>query len=86
MALTDDVVEHCKQRWQFDVVSLEEQTSFRHTFSHYHLDITPCHVTLKNPDQCVMEDERIVWYNTSQPDRLGLAAPVKVILQNISEG
>jgi len=33
----------------------------------------------------VMEAERIVWYNIAQPDRLGLAAPVRTILQNLSE-
>lgn len=81
-----DVAAHCRHHWQFDVASTADHASFRHTFSHYHLDITPCRVRVKNPDQCVMEDERIVWYNTSQPDRLGLAAPVRTILENLSEG
>ena len=86
MPLEQDVAEHCLQTWQFEVMDASEAAGFRHTFSHYHLDITPCQVRVKNPDQCVMEDQRIVWYNTSQPDRLGLAAPVKTILQNLSEG
>ena len=85
MDLDGDISEYCHGQWQFEVISIEDKASFRHTFSHFHLDITPCHVKLKNPDQCVMEDERIVWYNTSQPDRLGLAAPIKTILKNLNE-
>jgi A/G-specific adenine glycosylase len=81
----DDVAEHCRRHWQFEVDAVSDGEGFRHTFSHYHLDITPCRVRVKNPDQSVMEDERVVWYNIAQPDRLGLATPVKTILQNLKE-
>jgi len=82
LQLDDDVAAQCRQRWQLEISAPQDAPSFRHTFSHYHLDITPCRVQVKNPDQCVMEAERIVWYNIAQPDRLGLAAPVRTILQS----
>jgi A/G-specific adenine glycosylase len=79
------VEDYCQQQWQFKVKHIEDAESFRHTFSHYHFDITPCRVVVNNLDQCVMEDDRIVWYNTFQTERLGLAAPVKTILNSLNE-
>ncbi|MCW9014188.1 MAG: A/G-specific adenine glycosylase [Gammaproteobacteria bacterium] len=85
VSLDEDIKPWCEQQWQFDIDACEDEPSFRHSFSHYHLDITPCRVRVNNPDQCVMEAERIVWYNTSQPDRRGLAAPVQTILNRLNE-
>lgn len=53
----------------------------RHTFSHYHLDITPVRVTVNNPTDCVMEASPTLWYNLQQPESVGLAAPVKKLLE-----
>lgn len=83
--LDEDVGDYCLQQWQFDIGDVEDDESFRHTFSHYHFDITPCRVKVNNHDQCVMEANRIVWYNTSQPDQRGLATPVKTILNSLNE-
>ena len=38
----------------------------RHTFSHFHLDITPCQVCMENPVFSVMEADSGLWYNTGQ--------------------
>ena len=85
IAMDADVESYCQQQWQFKVAEIEDVESFRHTFSHYHFDITPCHVQVKNPSQCVMEAEQQVWYNSTQNHRLGLAAPVQTILKHLSE-
>ena len=58
----------------------------RHTFSHFHLDITPVEARLKAPANAVMESPESVWYNTAQPDARGLAAPVKKLLDALQEG
>lgn len=52
----------------------------RHTFSHFHLDITPCCIRLQNPTFSVMEAGQSLWYNVHQPQELGLAAPVQRLL------
>jgi A/G-specific adenine glycosylase len=52
----------------------------RHTFSHYHLDITPVLIPLDQHHIGVMENERWHWYDLRNPDELGLAAPVKKLL------
>lgn len=53
----------------------------RHTFSHYHLDYTPLLIQSDNPINFVMEANQTVWYKTGQINKLGLAAPVKRLLQ-----
>lgn len=83
--LNEDVKDFCERRWRFKVGDIQEGEIFRHTFSHYHFDILPCQLRVKNPEQSVMEAGRIVWYNTSQPDQRGLAAPVNKLLSRLSE-
>ncbi len=59
----------------------------RHTFSHFHLDITPVQISLKdnNPANCVMEQPATLWYNLRQPQKVGLAAPVKKLLTSLTQ-
>lgn len=65
-----------------DLDSAEPLAPLRHTFSHFHLDITPMQVKLrKAPTNSVMEGAATLWYNISQPQKIGLAAPVKKLLQ-----
>ncbi|MCO6412761.1 MAG: A/G-specific adenine glycosylase [Thiogranum sp.] len=62
---------------------LQRWDRVRHTFSHFHLDITPCCLQLQNPVFSVMEAHRGVWYNTSHSNALGLAAPVQRLLARL---
>ncbi len=64
---------------------LQVRAVVRHTFSHFHLDITPCVVRLQNPAFSVMDGAGGVWYNTRQPGALGLPAPVQRLLQQVQE-
>ncbi len=54
--------------------------TLRHTFSHYHLDIQPVHVKLSKLPATIMEDDRLLWYNSPSAPAVGLAAPVKKLL------
>ncbi|MDH5472248.1 MAG: A/G-specific adenine glycosylase [Gammaproteobacteria bacterium] len=85
VSLDEDLHAFCEQQWQFKVSDIRVGDIFRHTFSHYHFDIIPCQLRVKNPEQSVMEADGIVWYNTSHPDQRGLAAPVKTLLNRLSE-
>ncbi len=62
---------------------IQQHDVVRHTFSHFHLDITPCLVRLQNPVFSVMDGHEGVWYNTRQPGALGLPAPVQRLLQRL---
>lgn len=58
---------------------------FRHTFSHFHLDVQPILVIAppQKPTK-VMEAQQSLWYNIEQPDRVGLAAATERVLANVS--
>lgn len=66
------------KNWQLNVHAYNDLPTFRHTFSHFHLDITPCEVQVGASFQVVSEGERYQW----QVDitKLALAAPVSSIL------
>lgn len=57
--------------------------NFRHTFSHYHLQIHPLLFSLsQTPLNCAETDKQdSCWYNPQHPIELGLAAPVKKLLK-----
>jgi len=64
------------------VKATEHKEVFRHTFSHYHLDIEPVRVELsRKPDQ--VAETQLLWYNLDNPASVGLAAPVKKLLETL---
>jgi A/G-specific adenine glycosylase len=56
----------------------------RHSFTHFDLDITPIPARVRAPLEAVMDNEKLLWYNPGQPRALGLAAPVKRLIENSS--
>jgi A/G-specific adenine glycosylase len=73
----------CKQRFQFTTEQLTLGKSFRHTFSHFHLDIVPAIVNVKASSRKIMENTRQIWYNLENSQAVGLPAPVKLLLEKI---
>jgi A/G-specific adenine glycosylase len=74
---------HGETGLKIDADNAEALAPLRHTFSHFHLDITPVLARLKSPTECVMEGSPLLWYNLEQPQSVGLAAPVKKLLQKL---
>lgn len=72
----------CRRRLGAEPGRVETWDSLRHTFSHFHLDITPIRVEAV-PGRTVMDASDCVWYNTTRPERLGLAAPVAGLLDRL---
>lgn len=60
----------------------ETWPALRHTFSHFHLDITPVVIHGELAGQ-VMDNTQLLWYNVYEPQRLGLAAPVSKLLDQL---
>lgn len=57
--------------------------AFRHTFSHFHLEITPVILDLKQwPRQC-QDNSSFCWVNLSQNIELGLASPVQKLISSL---
>lgn len=68
---------------QSDIRTQKTLIAFRHTFSHYHLDITPILLDLSKQPDMVMEASNGLWYNLANPEEVGLAAPVKQLLESL---
>lgn len=60
-------------------------SSFRHTFSHFHLDISPVVVYLKDIPQIGVNESQECWYDLDNPPNVGLAAPTKKLFSTISK-
>lgn len=57
-------------------------TKQRHTFSHYHLDYVPLVIETSDTVDQVSATERLSWHNHQQINKLGLATPIKLLLQH----
>ncbi len=80
-----------RQRFACEVETSIPLSPFRHTFSHFHLDIQPIHCKVSTHTQCVMDSSRLVWYKCVPPnkqsktDKRGLPGPVKKLLETTLE-
>ena len=61
--------------------SIQFQAEFKHTFSHYHLLITPVQIELTGSHQ-VNDNDCFVWFNKQKPLKLGMPAPIKKLISN----
>ncbi|MDO6461962.1 A/G-specific adenine glycosylase [Granulosicoccaceae sp. 1_MG-2023] len=62
----------------------EDFARFRHTFSHFHLDITALAVAVREDGRTALEGTGRVWYNVgTEPG--GMAAPVAKLLEQFQE-
>ena len=78
-----DAQQWCRTQLHCRVRTIEEWPVLRHTFTHFHLDLRPLVARIENFDSVVMEQADQVWYNSAQPDRIGLAAPVARLLARL---
>ncbi|EAT13011.1 A/G-specific adenine glycosylase [Bermanella marisrubri] len=63
-----------------DIKAVYELEGFRHTFSHYHLDIKPIRIDIERKPNTINESDQL-WYSLQQGANVGLAAPVKKLLE-----
>lgn len=79
----EDLNQWCQQQLQLNIQHAAELPGLRHTFSHYHLDITPIRAHAKPVG--IMDSDHFFWYNTHQPVNRGLPAPIKNLLENLDK-
>ena len=70
-----------KSQFNCSVKSLESLELFRHTFSHFHLDITPVIIRSTVKSQKIMDSQALIWYKFSNSLPGGVAAPVNKLLK-----
>jgi A/G-specific adenine glycosylase len=84
LSAAEQVTAWCIDRWGLEPNSIESWDAFRHTFSHYHLDIQPMQVELDSTPTGIMEASDQLWYNSRRPPQIGLAAPVADLLSRLA--
>lgn len=76
------------QKWLKDkgimTSSSQQLISFRHTFSHFHLDIVPIYCNIIKSIACLDEGPGC-WYNLKKPPIVGLATPVESLLKQLTK-
>jgi A/G-specific adenine glycosylase len=75
----------CADLFAEPAANLDLWDRYRHTFSHYHLDIQPALVRLDKTPNAIMEAGRQLWYNSAQPESVGLAAPISRLLDKFGK-
>ena len=78
-----DIDDYCHDHLQYPLKSYETWDAFKHTFSHYHLIITPVHAKIKKEPLKMMEPDQAIWYKPDKQAELGLAAPVTKLLNKL---
>jgi A/G-specific adenine glycosylase len=77
----ESVLSWCSEK-KIGIVSRQLMPKRRHTFSHYHLDYQPLIIRADiSADDMAREADRTVWYKEGHTEGLGLAAPIKLLLQ-----
>ncbi|MEP4121848.1 MAG: NUDIX domain-containing protein, partial [Gilvibacter sp.] len=82
LASEESVVLHIEQRFATQVAAVTPLSSFRHTFSHYHLDISPSQIQITDM-KMVREGDKYQWFSQQDAMAQGLPAPVRSILEKI---
>jgi A/G-specific adenine glycosylase len=82
LASDESIVLHIEQRFSTQVSSVIPLSSFRHTFSHYHLNISPSQIQMAAANW-IMEGDKYQWFSQQEALALGLPAPVRSILEKI---
>ena len=82
IAADADPLAWCRVRFGTAPRSARARPLLRHTFSHFHLDIEPVEITLAG-SAAVRDNGESRWQPLDQTPRLGLAAPVKRLLDSL---
>lgn len=57
--------------------------TFRHSFTHFHLDIEPVHVRLDARGTMIADRPEVCWFDPAAPRAIGLAAPATRLLASL---
>jgi len=82
----NDIRAHCAAAYGVRVAPGRPWPTRRHTFTHFHFDITPIPVRVLGATGERGQTAESVWYNLRKPPARGLAAPVKQLLQQLQSG
>jgi A/G-specific adenine glycosylase len=73
----------CREKLGVEGDEIRDLPPFRHTLSHFHMQIEGIEIGLHREPARVMDDPGLVWYKLDAPDPRGLAAPVARMLAQL---
>ncbi|MDJ0738242.1 MAG: A/G-specific adenine glycosylase [Gammaproteobacteria bacterium] len=85
IAVDADPLHWCREALAQDAALGRALDPRRHTFSHFHLDIRPVEILLNGSGCGVLEGGGQLWYNPRRRQDVGLAAPVKRLIDEIAD-
>ena len=77
------VSDWCRERFAARPLSIDAWDSLDHRFTHFDLTIRPLAVRLGKASRTVSDSSGRHWYPLSEPPAVGLAAPVKKLMQSL---
>lgn len=77
------IVDFCKKSFAIGAGKYQTLHSFRHTFTHYHLDIFPITIAIKTLPKKLKESTNHIWYDAKKPATIGLPRPVQMIMKRL---
>lgn len=78
--LGSDIPHFCKLNFGLPIKKIRELLPFRHTFTHFHLHMYPM-LLYTTAQVFSIQDPTRLWYNSKEQRLLGLAAPIKKLLE-----
>ena len=82
LSVDDPPEQWCRRHLGCKLHTAETWPVYRHSFTHFDLDISPVVVHLDG-EQSTVDEARQLWYNVDAPARIGLAAPVTALLKQL---
>ena len=81
---TADVEEFAKNQFGLRTMDIRDLDPLQHGFTHFDLRIIPRICSVEPGDDRIMDAERYLWYNMSDPQSVGLPAAISRILASLS--
>ena len=81
--LQEDLQSWLKETHQVETELLQHEPTLRNTFSHFHLDILPTRLKAHALNTSIEDKAGLCWYKPSGKQQLGMAAPVKKLMDDL---
>lgn len=75
----------CQQRLGIHPSAKQPMATVEHSFTHFDLTLVPLRLALARSPAIVMDGDRWLWYNSSQPLPGGVATPISKILREVTQ-
>ena len=79
------VAEEVRKKYGYRVKEMFEYEPLEHAFSHFHLQIRPLHLKIKQADRRVCDSAALTWLKPGASPERGLPAPVASLLRGLAE-